>query len=106
MFENCAWGGCTNAALKESKFCRYHWETAMGEYQATVAAKATDKPDDNWKHRSLGMKCATCMWWVEKAGDNPSKLGRCRKRAPTMAGFPATYPTDWCGDHKLDEAKA
>ena len=71
-----------------------------------VPLRKMDQPEDNWQHRSLGMRCATCMWWVEKAGDNPSKLGRCRKRAPTMDGFPATYPSDWCGNHKLDESKA
>lgn len=31
-------------------------------------------------------------------------IGRCRRRAPTMNGFPVMFPTDWCGDHKLDEA--
>jgi hypothetical protein len=32
-------------------------------------------------------------------------LGRCRRRAPTMSGYPAVFETDWCGDHKLDENK-
>ena len=58
--------------------------------------------DDNWKHRSEGMRCKTCIWWVRK-GHTP--LGRCRKRAPTLNGWPAVFETDWCGDHKLDEAK-
>jgi hypothetical protein len=41
------------------------------------------------------------MWFVEKA---PSKkIGRCRKHAPTMGGYPVVYITDWCGDHKLNE---
>ena len=57
--------------------------------------------DDNWAHRSEGMRCLSCMWFVEKAG----VLGRCRRRAPTMSGFPAVFRTDWCGDHKLDENK-
>lgn len=35
----------------------------------------------------------------------PPQLGRCRKHAPTMNGFPAVFDTDWCGDHKLDENK-
>lgn len=30
-------------------------------------------------------------------------LGRCRRHAPTMSGYPVVMPTDWCGDHKLDE---
>lgn len=40
------------------------------------------------------------MWWVEK---NDS-LGRCRKHAPTLDGWPATFASDWCGDHKLHSA--
>jgi hypothetical protein len=32
-------------------------------------------------------------------------LGRCRRHAPTMNGFPAAWSDDWCGDHKLDETK-
>jgi hypothetical protein len=42
------------------------------------------------------------MWFVKK-GDGP--LGRCRRHAPTMNGYPAVFVTDWCGDHKLDETK-
>jgi len=42
------------------------------------------------------------MWFVAKSGE----LGRCRKHAPTISGFPAVYLSDWCGDHKLDETKA
>ena len=57
---------------------------------------------DNWKGRSTGMICNTCIWFVPKAD---TALGRCRKHAPTLNGWPAVYETDWCGDHKLDEAK-
>jgi len=32
-------------------------------------------------------------------------LGRCRRRSPTINGFPAVFNVDWCGDHKLDENK-
>jgi len=32
-------------------------------------------------------------------------LGRCRRHAPTMSGWPVMFLTDWCGDHKLDETK-
>ena len=77
---------------------------------------------DNWKHRSIGMKCLSCMWFVEKVR-HPKRVpglneenrteseadsepfGRCRKHAPTMSGWPAMSGTDWCGDHKLDENK-
>ena len=76
---------------------------------------------DNWKHRSIHMRCETCMYFVEKQKmdilrlrdseekceeKNPSEtLGRCRRNAPTMKGWPAVFETDWCGDHKLDEEK-
>ena len=65
---------------------------------------------DNWQHRSEGMKCKTCMWYVEKKflglqHLDKSSFGRCRKNCPTMNGFPAVYGNDWCGDHKIDENK-
>lgn len=64
---------------------------------------------DPWKHRSQGMVCATCMWSVIKYADGQAvltnRLGRCRRRAPTMNGYPAVFENDWCGDHKLDENK-
>ena len=73
---------------------------------------------DPWVHRSEGMTCTTCMWYVAKGpftkpdpadptATTPIEpmLGRCRKHAPTLQGFPAMFPTDWCGDHKLDETK-
>lgn len=63
--------------------------------------------NDPWIHRSKGMSCQTCMWFVEKKGvDNPAvKLGRCRRHSPSMNGYPVVFPNDWCGDHKLDENK-
>ena len=57
--------------------------------------------EDKWKNRSEGMKCRTCMWFVLKAGD----IGRCRRHAPTMNGYPLVFVDDWCGDHKIDENK-
>lgn len=60
---------------------------------------------DNWKHRAKGLRCATCMWFVGKVNKGVWSIGRCRRRAPTMNGYPVVYPTDWCGDHKLDETK-
>lgn len=62
---------------------------------------------DPWANRSDGMKCATCMWFVPKVAFEGEiiKLGRCRKNAPTMGGFPVVFMEDWCGQHKLDEAK-
>lgn len=60
---------------------------------------------DLWKHRSAGMKCATCMWFAAKPSSEEAapKLGRCRRHAPTMNGYPVVFLDDWCGDHKLDE---
>lgn len=71
---------------------------------------------DNWKHRSEGMRCRSCMWYILKktctpVGSEPNKIvenvdiGRCRRHAPTMNGYPVVFGTDWCGDHKLDESK-
>lgn len=66
--------------------------------------------NDPWKHRSAGMTCATCMWFVEKQTEpgmqTANPIGRCRRHAPTMNGYPVVFPADWCGDHKLDETKA
>ena len=68
---------------------------------------------DAWAHRSQGMRCATCMFFVPKSdkligGDQftpAAMLGRCRKCAPTLNGWPAVFGSDWCGSHKLDEEK-
>lgn len=71
--------------------------------------KEPDFPEDNWKHRDIGMRCSSCMWFVAKEHIQeegkpetraPSK-GRCRKRSPTLQGFPVVFPDDWCGSHKL-----
>lgn len=64
-------------------------------------------PPDNWKHRSQKMSCATCMYFVPKVpvSGTDANLGRCRRRAPTMNGWPVMFQADWCGDHKLDETK-
>lgn len=78
---------------------------------------------DPWRHRSKGMKCATCMVYVPKTVAEQHQddlrgarlglvhkptlheIGRCRNHSPTMNGYPAVYPDDWCGDHKVDENK-
>jgi len=64
---------------------------------------------DPWIHRSSNMSCRTCIWFVEKARKEKdllsSKLGRCRRHAPSMNGYPAVFENDWCGDHKVDENK-
>jgi len=64
---------------------------------------------DPWKHRSAGMRCKTCMWFVEKHNDmepdERGNIGRCRRHAPSMGGYPVVFATDWCGDHRVDENK-
>lgn len=72
---------------------------------------------DPWAHRCTGLRCATCMWFVRKipmrlalqsrTEDAPEAiiLGRCRRRSPTMGGYPVVFGDDWCGEHKLDENK-
>lgn len=81
---------------------------------AAMNAKMEPRSSDPWKHRSAGMKCVTCMWFVAKVSPSPypvkeedyrGEVGRCRRHAPSMNGHPVVFSTDWCGDHKLDETK-
>ena len=72
--------------------------------------KPAEVVDDPWSHRTDGMKCLTCMWYVKKAtklrgqtSEVLNEIGRCRRHAPTMNGYPVVYFKDWCGDHKLNE---
>lgn len=65
-------------------------------------------PADPWVHRANGMRCKTCMWFVPKqltAKLGVTDLGRCRRHAPTMSGFPVVFVNDFCGDHRIDENK-
>ncbi len=52
---------------------------------------------DRWD-RKTGFCCATCYVFAPKG---PQTQGRCRRNAPTMAGYPVVYADDWCGEHKL-----
>ncbi len=61
-------------------------------------SNATNK--DNWKDKATGMVCSTCTNYAPKN----EYIGRCRRNAPTMNGFPAVFPSDWCGDHKMNDA--
>lgn len=83
--------------------------------QENTGSCETKYQNDSWKHRTQGMICATCMWFVYKTpqpenqykrlDDGRGSLGRCRRHSPTMNGYPAAFSQDWCGDHKLDENK-
>jgi len=62
----------------------------------------SEPEEDNWIHRSANMRCGSCMSFVKKEGRIPG-LGRCRRKAPTLGGWPVIFESDWCGDHKLNE---
>jgi len=71
-------------------------------------AKGPFEIKDPWKNRSAGIRCQTCIWFVLKeltTATGKSSVGRCRRHAPTMGGYPVVFMTDWCGDHRLDENK-
>jgi len=72
------------------------------ESKTTNVGKEKRTGRDPWEHRSKGMLCSTCMWFVKK-GKGIKGLGRCRRRCPTMNGYPVVFENDWCGDHKLNE---
>jgi hypothetical protein len=108
----------TKYAMCPIEKCGYKVSFDMGindldDQTLTTTSGGEEMSEENWRHRSKGMKCRTCMWWVEKHNANligelkpgDQKLGRCRKKAPTLNGWPAVYESDWCGDHKLDETK-
>lgn len=77
------------------------------ENQAPLDGETGTDNKDPWIHRSQNMLCPSCMYYVSKANadGSPTRLGRCRRHAPTMSGFPVMFETDWCGDHKLNEMK-
>lgn len=53
-------------------------------------------PIDNWDKATNNLqRCETCMHYVGY---------RCRRHAPKgQEGWPAVFPTDWCGDHKMSK---
>lgn len=74
------------------------------EQQASPAGKPIH---DLWAHRSQLMICSTCIYYVTKIRIDISsqEIGRCRHNAPTITGYPVVFPSDWCGQHKMDENK-
>jgi hypothetical protein len=69
--------------------------------------------EDNWLFRSIRMKCGLCLYFVPKQVitnktnqeilSKYSNIGRCRRHAPALSGWPIVMNTDWCGDFKLNE---
>jgi hypothetical protein len=59
-----------------------------GPFESTLIAQELDK-------MTLAIK------YVDRSYD----LGRCRRHAPNVSGFPVVFVNDWCGDHRLDENK-
>jgi len=59
---------------------------------------------DRWD-RKTNFCCNGCMFCVPKKVDNTKgseSIGRCRRNAPTMKGYPViSLFMDWCGEHKL-----
>lgn len=52
---------------------------------------------DKWD-QVTGYCCSSCRYYSPK--DN--SLGRCRRNAPSMGGYPVVYSeSDWCGEHKI-----
>ena len=59
---------------------------------------------DKWD-RKTNFTCISCMYCVPKKSNtnkDVEEIGRCRRNAPTMKGYPVIKPYfDWCGEHKL-----
>ena len=120
--ERCLHYGCENPAPGVFVYCPEHLGKHRGgreevdELRRDRITPVTPVAADPWKHRSKMMECRTCMWFIGKKTTQPHSqhnplgqeqlvLGRCRKRAPELGGFPVVFPADWCGDHKIDENK-
>jgi len=113
--------------VETSALFEKYFNDSKGEGMASITTPGTDvelaalraehkminahEDRDPWKHRSKGMKCRTCMYFVPKVHDrwspheikSENQVGRCRRHAPTMNGYPVVFDSDWCGDHKLNE---
>ena len=94
------------------KGVEFYYDEIKMEEPRDIPMEGTGPPvpketKDPWVHRSEGMKCNTCMYYVKKktSSEVSVEIGRCRRNAPTMKGYPAVFPSDWCGEHKLDEEK-
>lgn len=54
-----------------------------------------------WENREEDAYCKNCVWFMSKMNG----LGRCRRHAPTIIGFPQVFENDICGDIRLDDRK-
>lgn len=86
-------------------------DVTRGSIEPSVAQFQASQAKDLWANRGSNMRCLTCMWYVHKPGpvnqvDQLREVGRCRRHAPAMGGFPVVRAGDWCGDHRLAEEKA
>ena len=93
---------------------KFGWKQENNEFGGQTEQCASEPKSvlDNWGNRISGMRCRFCVFFVPKysvcpihANDSRGNLGRCRRNAPTMNGWPAVFESDWCGNHKLDENK-
>ena len=80
----------------------------MTEGTKTEGTKAMDadpfvRNPDSGACRSVMTKCATCVWYAPTG--STQSIGRCRRHAPTMNGYPVVFFSDWCGDQKMDVEK-
>lgn len=81
-----------------------------GKLPIPAESETVDTRKDPWKYRNSGMVCQSCCWFKEKTPEDNQKvghrvIGRCRRHAPNINGFPVVFSSDWCGDHRLDENK-
>ena len=70
---------------------------AITEEAAPTEAPKDPAKVDNWRRDGLvnTYACYTCMFFCNF---------RCRRHATKgQEGWPAVYPTDWCGDHKMNK---
>lgn len=86
---------CRFHVLKERSAPAQQGDQVMRNYGTGTHVKPADPVRD-------GIGVRRPLEWPEVTAKH---LGRCRRRAPTMSGYPAVFEDDWCGDHKVDENK-
>ncbi len=98
----------TDKVTEDKDLTQNMFEAAQVDHVKT-GTQPDNTTQDPWKHRSAGICCKTCMWFVlkrpEEEDSTTKRVGRCRRHAPTMNGYPVVFENDWCGDHKLNEER-